>query len=236
MNEKRVIVYGAGKNTENLIPLIHKLKYTIVGICDSDHSKIGCSLKGYKIFSKEEALKICRHDHDVIIVNGARKSSAKDEINHIIKEEFPKETEVIPEYEFRRYIYKQELNAFHNNMRYGWEVDLVGQFSKWINSYNDEIDYWLSCVSSDNSIEARKYKNLICTGKRGILFNEPNLKECVKDGSIVMATGCSLISSFGEELSNGGTIRLIPVDALAHHYNIINTRAFDTGEKESMCN
>lgn len=166
----KLLIFGAGKNTENMIPLINKLQYNIVGICDSDSSKIGCLINGYKVLCKEEAINICKRDHDVIMVNGAMNNSARNEIDHIIKVDFPKATEVMSGLDIRRDAYKLELNEVHANMRYDWKVDLVDQFSRWVDSYDDELNYWLSNVVSNNSPETKRYKELICTDKSKNLF------------------------------------------------------------------
>ncbi len=76
---KRVVIYGAGFHTKNLLDVMSLRETKIVGVSDSDPNKHGTDCRGYYVIKPEEILKakpdvilMSSKDHEGEIYNQLR--------------------------------------------------------------------------------------------------------------------------------------------------------------------
>lgn len=233
---KKCIIYGAGEHAEWVISLLVKDGYEIIALCDSDRNKIGCKYGDYCIVDKKDAIDLCKNDNSIHVFIGVIRRRVYDEILDIVKRDFPGETVVIESLtEIMNRVQKVELEEFYRNMQFKWDVNMGKQFREWIQNIDSEVDFWLSCGLDKECDSAEWYERLRRMNRKEVLFSEPDLERIVKDGDIVMDIGCALVSRFGEKLSDGGLISLIPVDPLAYYYNHMNERDSRSKKETYFC-
>lgn len=123
------------------------------------------------------------------------------------------------------------LNTYHQNMIFKWDVDLETYFFVWLDNLESEMEYWVKTVA-DVRGGSHSY-NTKC--RKNSRFTHSAILKRVKADEIVMDIGCGLVSKFGDQLDRGGRVNLVPVDALAHFYNVINSRIEDGYKRDYLC-
>ena len=233
---KKCIVYGAGKHATRLINLLKRDDYSIVAVCDSDPQKKNTNYHGYIVIDKEQAIELCQNDKEIELIIGVVNPEAYQDIVCISKREFPDYTHIVlSEKEIRNRVELNEMERYYNNIEYKWNVDICNQFGVWLDNLDSEIEYWIYNGLIRGSVGSEYFRDTRRMKRREVPFREPDLDKLVKDGDIVMDIGCALISGFGEKLSQGH-INLVPVDALAHYYNIMNSMDSEAIEDTYYCN
>ncbi len=232
----KCIVYGAGEYATHIINLLKRDNYSIIAVCDSDPKKKNTYYQGYIVVDKEQAIELCKKDKEIELIIGVVNPEAYREIENISKEEFPDHTHVIfSENEIRNRVELNEIQSYYSHIEYKWDVDICDQFKTWLDNLDSEIEYWINNGLVRGTVGSEYFRNARRMNRRETPFKEPDLDRLVKDGDTVMDIGCALISGFGEKLSQGH-INLVPVDALAYYYNMMNSMDGEAIEDTYYCN
>lgn len=229
--EKKCIVWGAGDYGGRLISMLNSEKYTILSFCDKKAELEGKKINGYEIVSIEKAAKMCREDPGLAIIIGIFDFKVVEEVRQEIRARFGENIEVKTGHEIQDLYENRLLQEYYQNMIFKWEVDLEKYFYMWLDNLASEIKYWVRDVAD---IRGKNHAyHTMC--RENNQFTHKDILKSVKENEIVMDIGSGLVSKFGDRLDGGGTIKLIPVDALAHFYNVINGRLRDGYKKDYAC-
>lgn len=229
--EKKCIVWGAGDYGRRLIPMLNSEGYTIIAFCDRKAELEGKETNGYKIISIEKVAEMCRTDQELSVVIGIFDFETVKEVKKTIPDIFGKNVKIKAGHDIQDAYENRFLKMFHQNMVFKWEVDLEKYFSTWLDNLESEIEYWVKNVADKRG--NRHTYNIRC--RENNRFTHKDILRRVKENEIVMDIGCGLVSKFGDQLHDGGAVKLVPVDALAHFYNIINNRIQDGYKKDYVC-
>lgn len=224
--EQNCIVWGAGNYGRRLIPILTENGYTIKAFCDSNTKLTG--VEGYKIISVEQAGKICSANRDLTVVIGIFDMAVVEEVKRTIKTEFPQNTKIQIGRDIQRSFENRMLLENYQKMIFRWKVNLEESFSVWLDHVMDEVEYH---VRNDADCRGGMHEHFIRCRKNHAFTHRDVLRR-VKAGDTVMDIGCGLALKYGAELESGGKVQLVPVDALAHFYNILDGRI---GELKEDC-
>lgn len=229
--KQNCIVWGAGNYGRRLIPMLKEEGYAITAFCDTNAEMTGKYIEEYEIISPKQAEEMCRTDRNLTVIIGIFDTDAVEEVRETIQGNFEKDTKIQTGHHIQDSFENRMLLTYHQNMVFQWEVDLEKYFLAWLDNMMSEVEYWVRDVA-DTQGERHEYYVRCAENHR---FTHRDILRRVKAGEIVMDIGCGLVSKFGEELENGGKVRLVPVDALAHYYNILNGRMRDSLGKNTSC-
>lgn len=227
---QRCIVWGAGKYGQRLMEMLDK-EYDIAAYCDMSIELLDKKLGKYEIVSIEKAIEMCIADKNLKIIIAIFDQDNIKEVKKIIENKFPRNTEVIVAHDIQDKIENKKLEAYHRNMHFKWEVDLEKYFFIWLDNIMSEVEFWIKSVA-DSCGRMHKY-NISC--RENTKFVHPGISPKIKANEIVLDIGCGLMSRYGNELDDGKAIQLIPVDALAYFYNMINGRIQDELKGDYVC-
>lgn len=229
--EKKCIVWGAGDYGRRLIPMLDSEGYTILAFCDRKAELEGKEINGYKIVSVEKAAEMCCIDQELTMIIGIFDFKVVEEVRKTIQDYFVRNVKIKTGHDIQDVYEDKLLKAYHQNMIFKWEVDLEKYILAWLDNLASEIEYWVRDVADDRG---RNHAYQIMCRKNNRFTHRDILKR-VKDDEIIMDIGCGLVSKYGDQLDGGGTVKLVPVDALAHFYNVINGRIRDGYKKDYVC-
>lgn len=200
--------------------MLKKEGYAIKAFCDIDAELSGEKIEGYRIISVEQAKEICSADRDLTVVIGIFDMAVVEEVKKTIKAEFAQDTKVQTGRDIQRSFENRMLQENYQKMVFQWEVNLEEYFPVWLDHVMGEVEYH---VRSDADCRGGMHEHFIRCRKNHA-FTHKDVLQRVKAGDTVMDIGCGLALKYGEELEGGGKIHLVPVDALAHFYNILDGR------------
>lgn len=226
---KRCIIWGAGNYGRRLIPMLEGEGYTILAFCDRNPELAGKEAGGYQIVSMEKASEICRAEKEIAIIIGIFDFEVVEEIKKEIPDQFGERVHIKTGHEIQDVYEDRLLKTYHQNLIFQWEVDLEKYSLIWLDNLVSEIEYWVKEVADPKGNRHAYYTRYRGNNR----FTHKDILKRVKADEIVMDIGCGLISKFGDQLEDGGRIKLLPVDALAYFYNEINGRIQD-GYKKDM--
>lgn len=229
--EKKCIVWGAGDYGRRLVPMLNSEEYTIIAFCDENAGLEGKKAAGYEIVSIKKAAEMCRSDKELAIMIGIFDFEAVEEVKKTIQDKFGENIEIKTGHDVQDIYENRILQMYHQNIIFKWEVDLEKYFLMWLDNLKSEIEYWVSDVADFRGKRHAYY--IMC--RENDRFTHRDIRKRVKDKEIVMDIGCGLVSKFGDQLDDAGAVKLVPVDALAHFYNIVNGRIQDGYKKDYIC-
>ncbi len=229
--EKKCIVWGAGDYGRRLIPMLNSEKYTILAFCDRNTELEGKEIDRYKVVSIEKAAELCQADRELTMIIGIFDFKVVEEVRKTVQDYFGRNVKIKTGHDIQDIYENRLLKACHQNMIFKWEVDLEKYIPVWLDNLGSEIEYWVRDVV-DVKGKSHGYHTMCRENDR---FTHKDIKKKVKNNEIVMDIGCGLVSKYGERLDGGDTINLVPVDALAHFYNVINGRIQDGYKKDYEC-
>lgn len=219
-NEK-YIVFGAGKCAFGMDKYFSQF-YDILGYYDSNSSLWGKTFCGKTILNKSQVIELCRkyQDHLYFIVSPIQ-AGVVTEITEIIKTEFKGrviDKDVLQNDMIKR---KHEENA-NNTGEY--HVDFAQQSLRWTEELVSEVNYWINRVAKKNSTYHEDYITNINNSdvKPAKGYHGENIFNYLRQDAILMDIGCGAVSRYGSLLPDGGRVRLIAADSLAHAYKKIN--------------
>lgn len=228
---KNCIVWGAGSYGKRLSKWITKeTDYRIAAYCDMNIEKNGKKIGEYEIISVEEAVNMCCSDKNLVVVIGVFDPAVGREIEGMIKNRFPADVSVVIGHDIQNQVENRKIEEYHRDMVFKWKIDFEKHFEIWIDNIMSEVEYWVNSASGNRERYYEHYKT-----QKNNAFIHKYISPEIKGGEVVMDIGCGLISRFGNRLNNGSSIKLIPVDALAHFYNYINGRISDGLEQGYPC-
>ena len=226
------IVWGAGHYGHALMETLNgEDEYEILAYCDRDRQLVGKKVGGYDIISVEAAIERCLVDENLAIIIGIFDYRIIEEIQKDIKARFPKHTRVVVGHSIQDRAENEMLRACARNRTFQWHVDVEKYFLEWMDNLMSEVEYWVKEVA--NVRGRRHVYNRNC--RRNHMFTHPAIAQRIRGGETVLDIGCGLVSRFGDRLEDGRTVRLIPVDALAHFYNIMNGHIRDGLKENYSC-
>ena len=221
---KKCIVWGCGTVGSFVQEYLEEDGYTVVAYCDT--FKTG-KINGYDILNVEGARELCSKDDTIEIIIAIWNKQINNEIEHLIKATFPNGIY----YKLGTDVAKLVLQKYHEEMIYKWNVTLQDEFEEWINQIDTEVEFWTKSVVDKNG----KFHNGYVNNRKNTMFEHEVLKDLVKEGDVVLDIGCGCVSKYGDTLKNGKHIELIPVDALAHFYNRMNSYVKDGLKEDYQC-
>lgn len=168
----------------------------------------------------EQAGKICSANRDLTVVIGIFDMAVVEEVKRTIKTEFPQNTKIQIGRDIQRSFENRMLLENYQKMIFRWKVNLEESFSVWLDHVMDEVEYH---VRNDADCRGGMHEHFIRCRKNHAFTHRDVLRR-VKAGDTVMDIGCGLALKYGAELESGGKVQLVPVDALAHFYNILDGR------------
>ena len=228
---QKYIVWGAGEYGKRLSDLLEEESYMIIAYCDMNIKKVGSKFGKYEIISIENAVSLCRNDRTINVLIGVFDFETIKDIKEIIKKSFPVDVKVVVGHDIQTKIENKRIQRFHQSMVFRWEIDFKKYFEIWLDNIMSEVEYWVKDVAS---VEGRSHKYYLKCRENQEFFHK-FISPDVKGGEVIMDIGCGLISRFGNQLHNGNAVKLIPVDALAHFYNCINSKISDGLKQDYFC-
>lgn len=228
---QKCIIWGAGNYGRRLAAMLERERYTVVAFCDINADLAGKDIEGHETITVETASEMCRADRTLAVIIGIFDLDVVEEVKSIIRDKFTKDTEVKIGRDIQDIFENRMLKEYHQYMTFKWNVDLEKCFLIWLDNVMSEVEYWVKDVADYRG--KRHGYNVKC--RKNNIFTHKDICQRVKVGEIVMDIGCGLISRFGNQLNCSGTVQLIPVDALAHFYNIINDKIQDGFKKDYVC-
>lgn len=225
---KKYIIWGAGHYGKEMKNAILEEGHEIIAYCDS--VKRG-KIEGYDIVNIDRAIELCNGNKDIEVIVAILDETINLNIENIILEKFPKGIK----YKLGTDIYEDVQNLclkrYYKNMDYKWNVNLRFEFVEWMNNIDSEVEYWTKFVANKDGAGHEQFE----IRRNNKLFNHCKLKDIVKKNSIVLDIGCGLVSKYGNILPDGNKVNLLPVDALSHFYNKINSYIKDGKKEDYKC-
>ncbi len=229
---RKCIVWGAGKYGKRFVNMLtEETGYKIIFYCDANKDLVGKHVEQYEIVDVESAIEACRKDKEIWIVIAIFNYNSIEAVKKIINSTFPESTKIQIGHDIQDLFENRILNNYYRDMKFQWNIDLEGSFLKWLDSIMLEVEFWVKKVASIYG-ERHEY-NTKCRNQN--LFEYPNLTGQLRGNEIVLDIGCGLMSKYGSRLKDGNAIQLIPIDALAHFYNQINSRIKDGLKENYIC-
>lgn len=228
---QKCIIWGAGNYGKRFSQIVtEEMNYRIVAYCDMNLEKVGQKIDDYEIVSIENAVDLCCNKKLTVII-GIYDSDVVEYIKDYIKTKFPANVDVVVGHDIQNKVENQKIQDYHRNMIYKWKIDFEKHFEIWIDNMMSEIGYWIREVAD---IRGRNHEHNIKCRKNNAFIHE-YVSPQIKGGEVVMDIGCGLVSRYGTQLKDGNTVKLVPVDALAHFYNCINGRIIDGLKQGYSC-
>lgn len=228
---RKCIVWGAGNYGRRLVPMLDEEGYAITAFCDMDRELEGSRIHGYEVISVDKAAEMCRGDKGLSVIIGIFDYAAAEDVKGRIRDQFPDHTDVKSGHDIQDAYENRILRLCHQNMVFRWNVELGEAFQTWLDHLMSEAAYWVKEVA-DRRGRNHGY-NVMC--RKNDSFDHKEILREIRADETVMDIGCGLVSRFGSRLGHGGTVKLVPVDALAHFYNVINDRIQDGYKKDYRC-
>lgn len=228
---QKCIVWGAGNYGGRLIPMLDGEGYEITAFCDRNAELAGKKISGYEIIAVEKAREMCHADKEMTVIIGVFNTGAIEEVRKAIWKQFGQDTKVITGRSVQDAFEDRMLNLYHQKMVFKWEVDLEKCFLIWLDNMMSEVEYWVRDVAGQQG-KNHEY-NIRC--RQNSKLTHGDIRRRARGGEVVMDIGSGLVSKYGNQLDSGGTVQLVPVDALAHFYNILNNRINDGFKKDYVC-
>lgn len=224
---KKCIIWGAGKYAkENYLSII-KAGFNLVGFCDSEPDKQNELIGDYEVYSVEKAAELCRDDSSIIIILGVYAEGTKREIRNTIAVGFPDGTECVTVFDALNPDWKEKEQYYYNKMQYKWETDITSGLQIWIDGIDSELSYWMNSVFSKTGLFHDQYERI---RKDQIDLSKRRFSQMINlSDKTILDVGCGLMSEYA---SIGG---LVPVDAMAPFYNIINSTIKDGYKEDYRC-
>lgn len=229
------IIWGAGLWGKKIYDAAKQYGNEIVAYCDANEEKWGTTLNGVKVISIDEARGLCEHGKADAIVIAVKNEGLRENIMEAIDNSFPKGIKIERADRVFDCAFEKALKDAHEEMRYGWNVELKDALVTWTDNLLSEVESWVTTAVNLDSTLHYKYDSY----RKRHYFEIEGRKELpveVKEDNIVMDIGCGLFSRYGEYLHDEKRIRLVPVDALAYFYNLINSRKICEDRKDYVCN
>lgn len=228
---QKCIIWGSGNYGERLSQLVTKeTNYRIVAYCDMDLEKVGQKIGEYEIVSIEQAINLCCNEKLTVLI-GVFDFNAVRYIKSIIKSTFPDDVNVVVGHEIQNDVENKKIREYHRNIVFDWKIDFEKNFKIWIDNIRSEVEYWIREIADTRG---RNHEYYISCRKNNAFIHE-YISSKLKGNEVIMDIGCGLVSRYGTQLKDGNTIKLIPVDALAHFYNCINDKITDGLKQDYSC-
>lgn len=220
--EQKCIVWGAGNYGRRMVPML-KGEYVIEAFCDINAELVGKNIEGYEIISVEQAEKMCSADRDLTVIIGIYDMAVVEEVKRTIQTRFAENTKYKIGRDIQHSFENRMLSENYQKMVFRWEVNLEEYFTVWLDNVMSEVKYQVMNVADRRG---GRYEHFVRC-RKNCAFTHGEILPRAKAGDIVMDIGCGLALKFGDKLENGERVRMIPVDALAHFYNIVDRRMRD---------
>lgn len=236
-NKKKAVIWGAGTlGTSKLLCELLELRYEIVAYCDSDMSKCGMTINGYKVRSIGELVKLNSAQAFDVIIIAIYNTETVLAVRKIIEGQILaiRSVEVHAYSEIGSELESIYISQIHQTLDFtSYNIDYKAQFGIWIDNIMFEVDYWVNSVAK----EGARFRDDYCKRLQNDRFqselsgNIGFLSDylCGIEEPLVYDIGCGLAPRFGGTLPNGSHICMTAIDPLAYFYNVINEKYAPTG-------
>ena len=240
---RNCIIFGAGYMGTHIDLDVFALYYNLIAYSDNDIKRVGETVNGRTVVSKAELLKMCREGKvDTIVVailsQEGRMSVINDLKNMMIQKGLLK-VEIADYFILRQQMVYDYLKNHHKYQDFNWEPHFSEDAFNWLRDIKEEIKWHLENEAMDGGERHHLYtrwiqnKGFSSNGEAGI---DAEFEKELKENDKVLDLGCGLVTFYGNVTNRNVHIELIPVDALAFFYNIINREyAQDLFTKDKVC-
>lgn len=225
----KCVIYGAGYMGQHIDMDVLNIKYQMVAYCDSNEALVGTVVNCYEVISREELLKKAVSGEIQAIIVAIFSIDARQEISDYLTKKLTPYGVMIEDYfVLRERLVNEYLKKYHRYTEDDWHPKFSEHTYDWLQNIHEEIKYFVNTLAKPegpcNNLYLHRLKN-----KRFFSIDNPtkfdiDFEEKLNDDDIVLDIGCGLVTHYGTETSIGKHINLIPVDALAHFYNLVNVK------------
>ncbi len=227
---KNCVIFGAGYMGSHVDLDVFSLYYNLIAYSDNNIERVGETVNGRIVISKAELVEMCKDGKVgtivVAIMSREGRSGVIRDLKNIMMQNDFAEVEIMDYFILRQRIVYDYLKNHHEYQDDKWEPQFTENAFNWLEDIQEEIKWHLENVAMDNGQMHHLYKKWL-QNKRFICNGNPDGTDAefeaeLKENDKVLDLGCGLVTYYGNVTEKNVQIELIPVDALAFFYNLIN--------------
>lgn len=234
---KKCVIFGAGYMGKNIDLDILKIRYELIAYSDNDEGKVGLQCNGYPVISRDKLLELCGqgviHAIIVAILDIGARTAVTDSLRAEIKND---QVEIKDYFKVRQELVCEYLEGHHDYRDDSYAPKFQKNAYEWLENIKEEIKFHIEHVAKPDGDQHSKYirwinnQDFLIDGQ-ALKFDQ-DFEEKLKNGDKILDIGCGPVTYYGNFTREGKRVEIIPVDALAFCYNIVNEK-YAAGKWES---